>query len=808
MATSIDRLRAALSDRYELDRELGAGGMATVYLATDRKHRRRVALKVMRPDAVASVGPARFLREIEIAASLVHPNILGLHDSGEADGLLFYVMPYVEGDSLRDRLRRDGRLPLDEAVRIVHEIADALHHAHAHGVVHRDIKPENILFESGHAIVTDFGVARAVTAGQNGNESVTTTGVVVGTPAYMSPEQAIGDRDLDARCDVYSLGCVAFEMLTGERPFAAPTAQAVLARKLGGERLSLRSVVREIPADVERVVLKAMARATQDRYASVKEFSADLQRAASGRLTTGRWRWPVPIVSVMAMALLVAMIAVAIAVWRGRRATPSMAAVTSLAVLPFTSAAGSPPPHVIEGMHDEIIGELGRLPLRVISRTSVMRFRGSSKTIPEIARELHVDAVIEGTFYWTTDSVRIQVRLVRAVPEERQLWSRPYDTDARHLMTLHSSVARGIVEQLRLALTSGDSADVAAGESATAVATTSNPEAYDLYLQGRYWLNRRTAEGLAKSQSALRQSIALDDSFAPAHALLAQALAMAVDWHYEQVDPIAMSRLAIDEANRALALDSTNADALAARGRVLSAVHAPAEVTRADFERALRLAPQHANARGWFALELAWRGRGNESRTQHMRSVELDPVAPGRRMGFAISALNFGDPAVALREARRAIQMEPTLLPPRAAEALALLLLDRPAECAELNLDPYVAIRALCFHTLGRRDDAKRLIDSLTARVNAATRRGGPFSDVVLGANLALYFAWTGDVDATLTWLRRAATITTAAAPFLYINSKIFDPVRTDPKFQAGLEQLKKETWQKVNTPPVLPSTR
>jgi eukaryotic-like serine/threonine-protein kinase len=808
MATSIDRLRAALSDRYELDRELGAGGMATVYLATDRKHRRRVALKVMRPDAVASVGPARFLREIEIAASLVHPNILGLHDSGEADGLLFYVMPYVEGDSLRDRLRRDGRLPLDEAVRIVHEIADALHHAHAHGVVHRDIKPENILFESGHAIVTDFGVARAVTAGQNGNESVTTTGVVVGTPAYMSPEQAIGDRDLDARCDVYSLGCVAFEMLTGERPFAAPTAQAVLARKLGGERLSLRSVVREIPADVERVVLKAMARATQDRYASVKEFSADLQRAASGRLTTGRWRWPVPIVSVMAMALLVAMIAVAIAVWRGRRATPSMAAVTSLAVLPFTSAAGSPPPHVIEGMHDEIIGELGRLPLRVISRTSVMRFRGSSKTIPEIARELHVDAVIEGTFYWTTDSVRIQVRLVRAVPEERQLWSRPYDTDARHLMTLHSSVARGIVEQLRLALTSGDSADVAAGESATAVATTSNPEAYDLYLQGRYWLNRRTAEGLAKSQSALRQSIALDDSFAPAHALLAQALAMAVDWHYEQVDPIAMSRLAIDEANRALALDSTNADALAARGRVLSAVHAPAEVTRADFERALRLAPQHANARGWFALELAWRGRGNESRTQHMRSVELDPVAPGRRMGFAISALNFGDPAVALREARRAIQMEPTLLPPRAAEALALLLLDRPAECAELNLDPYVAIRALCFHTLGRRDDAKRLIDSLTARVNAATRRGGPFSDVVLGANLALYFAWTGDVDATLTWLRRAATITTAAAPFLYINSKVFDPVRTDPKFQAGLEQLKKETWQKVNTPPVLPSTR
>jgi tetratricopeptide (TPR) repeat protein len=222
-------------------------------------------------------------------------------------------------------------------------------------------------------------------------------------------------------------------------------------------------------------------------------------------------------------------------------------------------------------------------------------------------------------------------------------------------------------------------------------------------------------------------------------------------------------------------------------------------MTRDNFERALRLSPQHANARGWFAMELAWQRRGDESRRENEKAVELDPLAPGRHMGFAISALNFRDHEAALREARQATSMEPGLLPPRAAEALALLLLDRPAECAALDLDRYAAIRALCLHTLGQRDAAKQLIDSLALRANAAMRRGRPYSDIVLGANLALYYAWTGDVDATLVWLRRAAEISTAAAPFLYINSEIFDPVRNNPKFEAGVAALKADIWRRVS---------
>src|SRR5712691_9101040 len=229
VANTFAQLQAALADRYALERELGRGGMATVYLARDLRHGRPVAIKVLRPEIAATLGPERFLREIDTAARLTHPHILPLHDSGEAAGFLFYVMPYVEGESLRDRLSREKQLPLGDALQIAREVADALSYAHSHDVVHRDIKPENILFEAGHAVVTDFGIARAITAA--GGETLTGTGIAVGTPAYMSPEQLAGGEHVDGRTDVYSLGCVLYEMLAGEPPFTGPTAQAIQARK-------------------------------------------------------------------------------------------------------------------------------------------------------------------------------------------------------------------------------------------------------------------------------------------------------------------------------------------------------------------------------------------------------------------------------------------------------------------------------------------------------------------------------------------------------------------------------------------------
>ena len=276
-----ERLRAALASRYRIVREAGQGGMATVYLAEDLKHDRRVAVKVLRPELAAALGPERFLREIQISAALAHPHILPLHDSGEADGFVYYVMPYVEGETLRDRLVRQRQLPIGEAVRIVQEVADGLGYAHSLGVVHRDIKPENILFMGGHAVVADFGVATAL--GKAGGARLTATGWSVGTPMYMSPEQAMGQGDVDGRSDTYSLGCVLYEMLTGEPPFSASNPQAVLAKKLSEPLPRLSSLRETVSPALEEAVRRALARTPADRFGTAAEF-------ASAVATTGRRR--------------------------------------------------------------------------------------------------------------------------------------------------------------------------------------------------------------------------------------------------------------------------------------------------------------------------------------------------------------------------------------------------------------------------------------------------------------------------------------------------------------------------------------
>jgi serine/threonine-protein kinase len=253
----LNRLQASLADRYRIDRELGRGGMATVFLAHDLKHDRPVALKVLHPELAQVLGPDRFHREIRLCARLQHPHILSVHDSGDADGRLWFTMPYVEGEALRGRLERERQLPVNDSLRIAREVADALHYAHQHGVIHRDIKPENILLSGTHALVADFGIARALFS--NADDKLTESGISLGTPRYMSPEQAVAERDIDQRTDIYSLGCVLYEMLTGEPPFTGPTPQAVLAKRLSEPVPHLRTG-RDVSLALERAVTKALAR--------------------------------------------------------------------------------------------------------------------------------------------------------------------------------------------------------------------------------------------------------------------------------------------------------------------------------------------------------------------------------------------------------------------------------------------------------------------------------------------------------------------------------------------------------------------
>jgi serine/threonine-protein kinase len=390
----LETLKAALADRYTLERELGRGGMATVYLAQDLKHDRRVALKVLRPELAASLGPERFLREIRLCARLQHPHILAVLDSGATEsggqGQLWFTTPFVEGGSLRSRLAREGQLQVADAIRIAREVADGLHCAHQHGVIHRDIKPENILLSGGHALIADFGIARAVAAGEERDDRLTETGLTLGTPQYMSPEQAAGERTLDSRTDIYSLGCVLYEMLAGEPPFTGPNQQAILAKRLTGPAPQL-STIREIPRAVDRAVARALARTPGDRFAISADFAAALEATPQSetvprqvlRGTPRRWR-------VRAIALAAGLSAAVLAGYLVLRPDQSSSSgpPASAAVLPFVDLSpGKDQEYFSDGLTEELITRLSQIEgLRVAARTSSFQFKGRSADVREVGR--------------------------------------------------------------------------------------------------------------------------------------------------------------------------------------------------------------------------------------------------------------------------------------------------------------------------------------------------------------------------------------------------------------------------------------
>ncbi|HJR49784.1 MAG TPA: protein kinase, partial [Gemmatimonadales bacterium] len=476
---TLERLKAALADRYTLDRELGRGGMATVWLAHDLKHDRPVALKVMRPELGASLGPARFLREIRLCARLQHPHILAVLDSGTVelgDGgteLLWFTMPFVEGESLRSRIAREGQLPLAEALRIAREVADGLHYAHQHGVIHRDIKPENILLSGSHALIADFGIARALASDEGRDGRLTETGITLGTPHYMSPEQAAGERTLDARSDIYSLGCVLYEMLAGEPPFTGPNQQAILAKRLTGPAPHL-GTVREIPPAVDRAVARSLARTPGDRFATAAHFAAELEAAPQSNVDPRWTRRRLVLVAVLAAGLITALLAGRLVIGREKSGAPP----PSAAVLPFVDMSpGKDQGYFSDGLTEELITSLSQVEgLRVAARTSSFQFKGGSADVREVGRRLDVGAVLEGSVRKSGNRMRIAAQLVSAA-DGYQLWSQAYDRELTDVFAVQEEIARAIVDALRVKLGVADGAALSA-------APTKDLEAYDLYLKG------------------------------------------------------------------------------------------------------------------------------------------------------------------------------------------------------------------------------------------------------------------------------------------------------------------------------------
>jgi eukaryotic-like serine/threonine-protein kinase len=453
MADAPGKLADALSDHYTIEKEVGAGGMATVYLARDVKHDRQVALKVLRPELAAAMGSERFPREIKFVAQFNHPHILSLYDSGESQGFLYYVMPFVEGESLRDRLVRERQLPINEAVRILREVADALAYAHARGVVHRDIKPGNVLLSGRHAVVADFGVAKAVTAFA-GQDTMTTVGVAVGTPQYMSPEQAMAQGEIDQRSDIYALGVMAYEMLAGRGPFAGQTAQAILAAHVLETPKDVREFRPEVPELLAHAVMKCLAKDPADRWQTADELLAELELIAatpSGGMTPTHTR-PVHGISapkspsrrrlLLGIGAAVILLGGGGGLWTVLHSSGGNT-IHRIGVMPIEDISGKDSVFVT-ALHSALTNALAQLGLvGVAAHSEMMRYKGSPKTIQQIAAELKLDAVVEANVFRAGDIMRISVQFSDPVTT-RSLWAAQFNPNVTDVLAAQSTVVNAI----------------------------------------------------------------------------------------------------------------------------------------------------------------------------------------------------------------------------------------------------------------------------------------------------------------------------------------------------------------------------
>jgi eukaryotic-like serine/threonine-protein kinase len=785
------KLADALRDRYVVERELGRGGMATVYLARDLKHGRYVALKVLHPELAASVGPERFQREIETVARLQHPHILTVHDSGDTAGQLWFTMPFVEGESLRDRLGREQQLPVETALRIATDAARALQYAHDHGVIHRDIKPENLLLtKDGSTLVADFGIARAL---RGGDDRLTETGTRVGTPAYMSPEQAAGDRTLDARTDVYALGTVLYEMLAGEPPFTGPTAQAIIAKRFHSEPIPLRTVRPSVPAHVERAVARALARVPTDRFASTAELARALDEDPSLATIPGSVRPAARVRSVPTGLLLLGLgILIGLSVlfaWTRARSgeTAGEAGLRRVAVLPFENLGEPDKAYFADGITDEIRSKLATVAgLQVTARTSSAQYAHTTKPPREIGRELGVDYLLTGTVRWNQDGSRSHVRvspeLVQAASGASR-WQQSFDTPLTDVFHVQADVAERVAHELGVALAAGQ-------RHYMEKRATGDLGAYDLYLRGRYAWHQRPTTSLDQARRLLEQAIALDPDFALAHAALADVYIVLPLW--SDLPPDQTYPRAKAAALAALKLDSTLAAPFAALGDINAMYEWDWAATDRNFRRSLALDPNNANTHHWYNEDyLVPVGRLSEAVAEARRARELDPLSVLINGVYGQTLYRAGRLEEAAAHLRGVIALDSSfiianqflgtvyLFQGRAAEAVPLLeqAID-PAVRPSLN----VALLGYAYAKAGKRRNAEALLRELLER-----RSKGYVSP----ATIALLTAGLGDTTETFGWLRRAIKIHDPMLVLNFVNEPLFKPFRRDPRGVAILRAMR-----------------
>ncbi len=764
------QLQHDLASRYHLERTLGAGGMATVFLARDLKHDRPVALKVLSPGVAQEIGTDRFAREIRLAARLQHPHICSVYDSGESGGLLWFTMPYVEGESLDRRLDRVGPLPVGEALRIAREAAQALAYAHQQGVIHRDMKPANLLIaRDGSTLVADFGIARSVAPSRTGVEqTLTEAGFALGTPAYMSPEQMAGGRDVDGRTDIYSLALVLYEMLVGERPFPQHGGLADFAQRMTTPvpQLALRRA--EVPSGVDRLLQRALAFEPAQRHPSMAAFGEELESLRMGRGTVAPAPSPLRRVAGLLRGLF------------GEKGpsvapgTPAGEGPTSAAVLPFRDLSpAQDQAYFSDGLAEELTTALSRIPgLRVAGRTGAFQFRGAAVDLREAGRKLGVGAVVSGSVRRSGDRLRIGAQLVN-VADGFELWSESYDREMADVFRVQEEIARSIAGALRVRL-------MGTAAAALAPKPTSDLEAYDLFLRGRFAWHQRTAATLPEAARCFEEAVARDPSFARAWAGLADACTVLP--LYTGTSPATAWPRAKAAAQRAIGLDAGLADAHTALAYGTMLFEWDWATAELEFTRAIEADPGYAIAHHWYADFLAGRGRFEESLASMMRARELDPLSriTGVELAWVYSLLRRAEDAE--RTARQVLRLDPTyahahfvlgqILLMRGDADAAIRSIERSLELGGFNAHATgILIAALA--QAGQRERARTELAMLEAR--AGTEYVPPFAFVIAHAAF-------GDLDQAFLFLERGITERDVLLPECFFEPPL-DPLVSDPRY-------------------------
>jgi serine/threonine-protein kinase len=752
---TLTRLKKALAGRYDVKRELARGGMGQVFEARDVKHGRPVAIKVLDPELAAAIGPARFRSEIETAARLQHPHIVPLFDSGEADDLLYYVMPLLTGESVRQRLLRERQLPIEDAVRIAREAADALRYAHEQGLVHRDVKPENIVLSGGHALVLDFGIART---SDSKPHPETHTVAMVGTPAYMSPEQTSGSS-IDGRADQYGLACVVYEMITGQPPFTGPTSESVLLQHRTVDPRPATVHRPTTPPHLAQALTRALAKAPADRFASMTAFSDAL---ASAQTPTG-----------------------------GLASSRVM-----LAVLPLDNlSADAEQEYFTDGMTEELITHLGRLHpkrLGVIARTSAMRYKKTTKGIGEIGRELGVEYVVEGSVRRAGDRVRITTQLIQ-VSDQSHLWAQTYDRRMADIFELQDEVAAAVAKALEVELVAPaasehlDAAVMSVAEAPTQY-ESANSEAYDAYLKGRFHWNKRTPESLRLAIRWFERALELDPLFARAYSGLTDVYNVQVT--YMQARANESYAKAVPAARRAVELGPDLAETHASLASILTHAGQVEEADR-EFTRTFEIDPNYVPGIYWCAVHHFSVGLHDEAVALIRRARKLDPLSVTIEIVEANFQWFLRHGPEAFQHYQRAIELEPKMRWVHLRMGLCLAAFGRFEEAlAGVMADPDIArsleaasVRAFVLGRMGRREEALAAVQELERRSAAG--------EYVAWELFAYAYLGVDDRDALLRVLTEAKAAGYGTISLLLLRyDTSFDPIRDDPRFKVVLPEM------------------